>query len=55
MPRKNISIYRLSPQYLRGSSEKPKKEKLVEVEVGLYSIGSFIIVVVITIITKIKI
>lgn len=27
-PRKNISIYRLPPQYLRGSSEKEKKRNL---------------------------
>lgn len=51
-PRKNTSIYRLSPPYLRGSSEKPKNEELVEVEVGLCSTSSFIIVVV-TMITTI--
>lgn len=46
-PRKNMSIYRLSPQYLRGSSEKQKKDEFAEVKGNLYSARSFMMVVVV--------
>lgn len=45
-----MSIYRLSPQYLRGSSEKQKKDEFAEVKGNLYSARSFMIVVVVEVV-----